>query len=765
MVLKYWAEVHNRWSWDGVGGKVNSFVHYGDAYDNAFFSGGNMVYGDGSSQGGTNPGLATFLPLMSLDVCGHEIGHGVCSTTSNLVYSNQSGGLNEGFSDIWAATVENYVMSNTAQYPGDYNYLPWGIGEQIDGRDNGTDPGTNDPNLRALRWMDFPKAEGNPDCFEGGNWTNTNQNCNAANDGCGVHNNSGVLNKWFYLLVEGSGQTFDAGRNKPAADDQMNDNQQAYEVMGIGFEDAEQITFITETMLTSNATYPETRMVSIAVAADLYGIGSDQEVATTNAWHATCVGEKYVAPDEVNYAFFQTTNEGSQVERNSDIGCNTSRTYTYGISHVLVAPAATITLDLSASTATLGEDFDISRTSIALEGSGVETFDIIVYDDALVDADEFISISFTLNDVTETQNINIIDDEVIPTIGESTIDLLPTETFDETTLPEGWDAYQVVETGLNEWAFNGTGAAAGTAYITDGTTTTPKYEGNGPGISMDGTSNAFLVTPLINGNGLRDINVSFDWQAGGEDEAGNPLDFGEIMYSYDGTTFFGVEKFVSPASAIAVGTYDAVIPELTNTQFYVAFRWFNDQLLGTAFSFTVDNVTITGEPALVETAASTSVSNTMRTGDDVYFFTDQNNNIIARIDSPSADLGCVAINVVSEGTDVVANDAPPVNRSSKVITIEPDGPNAATATYNLTLYYTADELANFDDVSALSIMKVEGNDITAATNANTVIAGGVDSNFIETENYATFKGTFTGFSSFAISEDRVLGANDFEIGR
>ncbi len=100
MVYDYWKTKRNRNSWDGANGVLKSYVHYGNNYINAFWDGGAMNYGDGSS------GYGAFT---ALDVCGHEIGHGVCQSTAALVYSGESGGMNEGFSDIWGATIEAFA--------------------------------------------------------------------------------------------------------------------------------------------------------------------------------------------------------------------------------------------------------------------------------------------------------------------------------------------------------------------------------------------------------------------------------------------------------------------------------------------------------------------------------------------------------------------------------------------------------------------------------------------------------------------------------
>lgn len=186
MVYDYWMQRHGRQSFDNRNSAIKSYVHYGPAYDNAFWNGSVMTYGDGS---GAPLG---FKPLTSLDVCGHEIGHGICSFTSDLVYQGESGAMNEALSDIWAAGVERFVKT-TIDPSIQYQYFQ--VGEQID------------PGGIGLRRMDNPKAFSNPDTYGGQYWADPNCTPTLANDQCGVHNNSGVLNKWFYLVVMGPGST------------------------------------------------------------------------------------------------------------------------------------------------------------------------------------------------------------------------------------------------------------------------------------------------------------------------------------------------------------------------------------------------------------------------------------------------------------------------------------------------------------------------------------------------------------------------------
>lgn len=258
-VKEYWDTVHNRDSYDGNGADLISYVHVGTNYFNAFWNGSAMSYGDGNSN-----------PLSTLDICAHEIGHAVTQTTADLVYANQSGGLNEGYSDIWGAAIQHYVVGSGTDTAPDISV--WDIGEDIG----------------AIRSMSNPKAFGDPDTYLGTNWTTTGDegNCvpSGPNDQCGVHSNSGVLNHWFYILVSGKAGTNDAG--------------DTYNVSGIGMKKAEEVAYLTlRDYLTPNATFLEARNASLTVARNLYCIGTEyQEVQ--NAWYAVNVGDEFVAVDD-----------------------------------------------------------------------------------------------------------------------------------------------------------------------------------------------------------------------------------------------------------------------------------------------------------------------------------------------------------------------------------------------------------------------------------------------------------------------------------
>lgn len=260
MTYDYWSAVHGRNSYDDAGAKIKSYVHYnlvaaGYANNNnAFWNGSVMTYGDGTGTGG-------FDILTSIDVAGHEIGHAVCTYTANLAYQKESGAMNEAFSDIWAACIE-YRAAPTKS--------TWLVGEDIERRSGHV----------ALRSMSDPNAEGQPDTYGGTYWVNVNCTPTNNNDQCGVHTNSGVLNHWFYILSVGKTGTNDLGN--------------AYNVTGITIDKAAKIAFrLEDVYLTSNSTYANARTSGIQSAVDLYGAGSAEVIATTNAFYAIGVGAAY----------------------------------------------------------------------------------------------------------------------------------------------------------------------------------------------------------------------------------------------------------------------------------------------------------------------------------------------------------------------------------------------------------------------------------------------------------------------------------------
>lgn len=243
----YYFNVHSRNSYNNTGGILLSYVHRGVNYNNAYWDGTRMTYGDGDG--------TTFSPLVSIDVTGHEISHGVTEYSANLIYENEPGALNESFSDIFGTAIEFYVEGSSGD---------WLIGEDI--------------YLQgiALRSMEDPNSVGDPDTYFGNNWAPLSSNPNQLNDYGGVHTNSSVQNYWFYLLSEGGSG--------------VNDNGDSYNVSGIGIDDAALIAYRSLTgYLTGTSEFMDARNGSIDAATDLFGDPSQQLQSVKDAWDAVGV--------------------------------------------------------------------------------------------------------------------------------------------------------------------------------------------------------------------------------------------------------------------------------------------------------------------------------------------------------------------------------------------------------------------------------------------------------------------------------------------
>ncbi len=257
----YYQTVHGRNGIDGNYGPgtttaaangvsiVASRVHFGSNYNNAFWYQNMMTYGDGNG--------TTFTPLTTIDICGHEMTHGVTERTANLTYSKESGALNESMSDIFGAMVEAYADGAVS---GD----TWKIGEDA------YTPGTAGD---ALRRMDNPNAVGDPDHYSlrlyQGSCTPS-----SANDQCGVHTNSSIQNHAYYLMANG-------GTNRVSG----------VAVTGIGTTDAARIFYRALTVyMTASTNFAGARTATLSAATDLFGSASAQYNTVATGWCAVGVG-------------------------------------------------------------------------------------------------------------------------------------------------------------------------------------------------------------------------------------------------------------------------------------------------------------------------------------------------------------------------------------------------------------------------------------------------------------------------------------------
>ena len=247
----YYLNTFNRNSFDDNGSKYIAYAHYGNAWDNAMWDGTRMLYGDG-------PGNS--IPLVSIDVVGHELTHGVTQYTANLIYLNEFGALNESFSDIFGTAVEFYALGSGA------NWL-----------------------MFDFRSMSDPKQFQQPDTYHGQYWAYGDPT-----DYGGVHTNSGVQNFWYYLLSEGGSG--------------VNDYGHSYSVAGIGMDAASKISYRNlANYLVPTSEYFDTRFCSMNAAQDLFGLNSPEFQSVIDAWNAVGVMKPNLVPtvgierDTVNF--------------------------------------------------------------------------------------------------------------------------------------------------------------------------------------------------------------------------------------------------------------------------------------------------------------------------------------------------------------------------------------------------------------------------------------------------------------------------------
>ncbi len=224
-----------------------SRTHYGSSYNNAYWDGSAMTYGDGDG--------TTYRPFDALDVVGHEMTHGVTERTSNLQYQNESGAANESFSDIFGVVIEfktgTLTGSGGVSYPSD-----WWIGEDLYYSNNPSSP------TRGIRNMADTHSEGDPDHYS--------ERYTGTNDNGGVHTNSGIQNYLFYLLVSGGTNHKDTTGTT---------------VTGIGLDAATAIAFDADTKYcTATDTYAKVANAWVNAAKNRFGAGSTQAQQTYNAW-------------------------------------------------------------------------------------------------------------------------------------------------------------------------------------------------------------------------------------------------------------------------------------------------------------------------------------------------------------------------------------------------------------------------------------------------------------------------------------------------
>ena len=237
-------DIYARNSIDGNGLRLDSTVHYQQGYDNAFWNGQQMVYGDGDED----------LPLaqrlfnrftIAIDVIGHELTHGVTQYEANLVYSNQPGALNESMSDVFGSLVKQRQLGQTAAQ------ADWLIGQGLL---------TANVNGVALRSMKAPgTAYDDPVLGKDPQPGHMRDYVTTINDNGGVHINSGIPNRAFYVT--------------------------ALEIGGNAWEKAGRIWYVTlRDKLGANSQFQDCARLTYQTAGELFGENSLEQQAVRKGW-------------------------------------------------------------------------------------------------------------------------------------------------------------------------------------------------------------------------------------------------------------------------------------------------------------------------------------------------------------------------------------------------------------------------------------------------------------------------------------------------
>ena len=235
----FFKKVYGRDSLDGKGFQLDSTVHYGRHYDNAFWNGSQMIYGDGD-------GDLFDRFTKCLDVVGHELTHGIVQFEAGLAYSGQSGALNESFADVFGSLLKQYKKRQNAEE------ADWLIGEGL------FKPKVHGKALRSMKEpgtaYDDPGLGKDPQPAHMKNYSDTED------DNGGVHINSGIPSRAFY--------------------------EAAVRIGGYAWEKAGRIWYVAlRDRLKTHSNFNDAARLTFSVAGELFGRSGKEQKAVREAWN------------------------------------------------------------------------------------------------------------------------------------------------------------------------------------------------------------------------------------------------------------------------------------------------------------------------------------------------------------------------------------------------------------------------------------------------------------------------------------------------
>jgi len=725
-VWDYWQNEHSWTSYDNFGSELYSVINYDVAYNNAFWNGFAMIYGNGT--GMFNSGIE---PLVSLDVCAHEVGHGVCQNTSSLVYNRESGAMNEGFSDIWGAVIENYAAPGKQM---------WAIGEEI--------------RVGALRSMSNPKLFNDPDCYTGTHWINV-VGCspNSSNDQCGVHSNSGVLNKWFYFLTVGGKGTNDLSNN--------------FEVAGIGVKKAAKIAFAAEQVLSSTAKFADCRIASISAAATLYGPCSREVEAVTRAWYAVGVGTAFVpCTPQIGFEIGDTV--VSKVV--PGIICPSSKTISIPVRVTGNAPTggnATVTIK-GAGTALDGADYKVLNSSLTFNSgsNATQMAQVSIIDNGDVTKDRILKLYITITPNGSNASLSY-------TYDTCTIVIKGSRSVPDTS----GNRYCMVNTpsvkSKSITPFFSRNKVARTQFIV----TAEELLAAGVRANEQITALEFNVTQKNSTQAFANFNLKIDPTTVKDVSAGNPtvtttyyngnlstqagwntLTF-STPYVWNGTDNLAIETCFSNTAA---GTENDYIEGVVTDHPATSVSYSNSGTNGCALLFSSGSYYYSISKPVIRLVQPTFATHaeTIKSSKEwpvspsqsVYFRNDTSGKLIANVANVPLDLGCATFAITAQGVGLDTIIGPfykGVMRSKKeYYFISQNNTIPLVSNYELTLFFDTSELLGVNLANVHIVTTNEQKDATM-NNANSEIVKPVITNV---GSYIALKGIFKGASRNGFSK-------------
>ena len=244
MTYDLYYDVYQRNSIDGNGMRLDSTVHYRTGYDNAFWDGEQMVYGDGDEDLPESERLFNRFTI-AIDIMGHELTHGVTQFEAKLQYFLQPGALNESMSDVFGSLVKQYQLRQTA------DQADWIIGAGLF---------TSNVNGVGIRSMKAPgTAYDDKVLGKDPQPAHMKDYVNTIEDNGGVHINSGIPNHAFYVT--------------------------AVQLGGNAWERAGRIWYVTlKDRLSATSNFQDCANLTYQVAGELYGAGSIEQQAVQKGW-------------------------------------------------------------------------------------------------------------------------------------------------------------------------------------------------------------------------------------------------------------------------------------------------------------------------------------------------------------------------------------------------------------------------------------------------------------------------------------------------